>query len=383
MSAKDSGCETIGSSSLDVAQKESDDEGRDYYNAYEDLEVHYLMLTDSERNESYRKAIHSCRGLFEGKVVLDVGAGTGILSVLCAQAGAATVYAVEASNLATFIPGVATENGFSEVIKVLHQRVEDVELPCKVDIIVSEWMGFYLLHEGMLDSVLVARDRHLKPGGKLFPETASIWCAPCSIPKYYDFWEDVAGCRLKSIGEAWRKLKSRQPQVVELQNEDLLCDASKLCTLDLNRVTKNELDCISKSFVASSNRDGKYEGLCMWFSCEFPKMDDEAEATVLWTGPGKPSTHWKQTAIMLTDPVEVEECCPIAWELKLERRGPDCRNYNIELTELDPEKQDHPVPCKCYYTKCTVIRAYLEMLDKKENDDAERNSDPDSDTSVE
>lgn len=48
-----------------------------------------------------------------------------------------------------------------------------------MDIIVSEWMGFYLLHEGMLDSVIFARDNFLKPGGSIFPDSASIHCAPC------------------------------------------------------------------------------------------------------------------------------------------------------------------------------------------------------------
>lgn len=49
----------------------------------------------------------------------------------------------------------------------------------KVDIIVSEWMGHFLLHEGMLDSVIVARDKFLRPGGLIFPENATLFSAPC------------------------------------------------------------------------------------------------------------------------------------------------------------------------------------------------------------
>lgn len=65
--------------------------------------------------------------------------------------------------------------------QVIHSKVEDLVLPnyTKVDVLVSEWMGFYLLHEGMLDSVLFARDRFLKYGGEMFPETAAIYIAPC------------------------------------------------------------------------------------------------------------------------------------------------------------------------------------------------------------
>lgn len=70
---------------------------------------------------------------------------------------------------------------FTIILQVINSKVEDIELPnnIKVDAIVSEWMGFYLLHEGMLDSVLLSRDKFLKENGQMFPETACIYVAPC------------------------------------------------------------------------------------------------------------------------------------------------------------------------------------------------------------
>lgn len=64
---------------------------------------------------------------------------------------------------------------------MIHSKVEDMVLPdnVKVDAIVSEWMGFYLLHEGMLDSVIVARDKFLKEDGEMFPKYAVTYVAPC------------------------------------------------------------------------------------------------------------------------------------------------------------------------------------------------------------
>lgn len=61
---------------------------------------------------------------------------------------------------------------------VIQGTMESVELPEKVDIIISEWMGYFLLRESMLDSVLVARDKYLKPGGSLFPSHANMYIAP-------------------------------------------------------------------------------------------------------------------------------------------------------------------------------------------------------------
>lgn len=123
----------------------------------------------------------------------------GILSIFCAQAGAKKVYAVEASNLAKLIPLVAKENNLEEKIEVIQNKVEDVSEDSieKVDIIVSEWMGFYLVHEGMLDSVIVARDRFLKENGLMFPSVAKIYAAPCQLPSYNEFWDDIFGVSMK------------------------------------------------------------------------------------------------------------------------------------------------------------------------------------------
>lgn len=57
--------------------------------------------------------------------------------------------------------------------------MEEITLPEQVDIIVSEWMGFYLFHEGMLDSVITARDKFLKPRGLIFPEISTLYSSPC------------------------------------------------------------------------------------------------------------------------------------------------------------------------------------------------------------
>jgi len=103
-----------------------------------------------------------------------VGAGTGILSLFSYQAGAKKVYAVEASPMANTLKEIVKANNAEQVITVINKKVEDVELPDKVDIIVSEWMGFYLLHESMLDSVLNARDKHLKENGIMMPSSPAF-----------------------------------------------------------------------------------------------------------------------------------------------------------------------------------------------------------------
>lgn len=73
---------------------------------------------------------------------------------------------------------IVEANGLSDKITLLQGKMEEVELPFpKVDIIISEWMGYFLLYESMLDTVLYARDRYLVPDGKIFPDKATLYIA--------------------------------------------------------------------------------------------------------------------------------------------------------------------------------------------------------------
>ncbi len=86
---------------------------------------------------------------------MDVGSGTGLLSLFSAQAGAKHVYAVEASpGIYELSKAIIQANKLENKVTVINGEIEKIELPVEhVDIIVSEWMGFYLVHESMLGFV--------------------------------------------------------------------------------------------------------------------------------------------------------------------------------------------------------------------------------------
>lgn len=68
-------------------------------------------------------------------------------------------------------------------IDLIHATVEEAKLPVeKVDIIISEWMGYFLLYEGMLDSVIAARKKYLKPDGYLMPNKCILYLVGLSDP---------------------------------------------------------------------------------------------------------------------------------------------------------------------------------------------------------
>jgi protein arginine N-methyltransferase 1 len=87
---------------------------------------------------------------------------------------------------------IVERNGMSDKITLLQGKMEEVKLPFdKVDIIISEWMGYFLLYESMMDTVLYARDKYLKPDGLIFPDKATIYMAGIEDG---DYKEEKIGC---------------------------------------------------------------------------------------------------------------------------------------------------------------------------------------------
>jgi len=87
---------------------------------------------------------------------------------------------------------IVAANGMSEKITLLQGKMEEVSLPYpKVDIIISEWMGYFLLYESMLDTVLYARDKYLAPKGLIFPDKATLFVAGIEDGSYK---EEKIGC---------------------------------------------------------------------------------------------------------------------------------------------------------------------------------------------
>jgi type I protein arginine methyltransferase len=114
-----------------LCAKMSFNSNKDYYfGSYSHFNIHEEMIRDRARTEAYKKAIEQNRHLFQGKTVLDIGTGTGILSLFAAQCGAKTVYAVDNADIAEFAKYIIEKNGFSKVIKVIKRKIEDVtEIP--------------------------------------------------------------------------------------------------------------------------------------------------------------------------------------------------------------------------------------------------------------
>jgi type I protein arginine methyltransferase len=269
---------------------------------YAEFEVHRTMIRDRIRTEAFRRAIESV--VRPGDIVLDFGAGSGILSVFAAQAGAARVYAVEQTTIAVLAQETVIANGFDEVIHVVQGDVLDIEPPERVDVIISEWLGGFGIDEGMLVPLTAARDRWLKPGGVMIPNSVTAWTALVRdryLEEMVNFLRnnpynlDLNDLVEKTLNEIHYSGSFRHLAVADRGSEP-----GRLWTTDGELITLEQAAAPSEvETLLRVTERGTANALALWFSAEL------APGISLSVGPGDPPTHWGMTTAPLSSPVEL------------------------------------------------------------------------------
>ncbi|KAM3321136.1 putative protein arginine N-methyltransferase 1.2 [Capsicum chacoense] len=273
-----------------------------YFDSYSHFGIHEEMLKDVVRTKTYQNVIYKNSFLFKDKVVLDVGAGTGILSLFCAKVGAKHVYAIECSSMADMAQEIVKQNGFSNVITVIKGKVEEIDLPVpQVDIIISEWMGYFLLYENMLDTVLYARDKWLVKDGLVLPDKASLYLTAIEDADYkedkIEFWNSVYGFDMSCI----RKQAMMEPIVDTVDQNQIATNCQLLKTMDISKMTSGDAS-FTAPFKLVAERDDYIHALVAYFDVSFTKCH---KLLGFSTGPKSRGTHWKQTVLYLEDVLTV------------------------------------------------------------------------------
>ncbi|KAK6913775.1 hypothetical protein RJ641_021096 [Dillenia turbinata] len=307
-----------------------------YFHYYGQLLHQQNMLQDFVRTGTYYAAVMENRADFIGRVVVDVGAGSGILSLFAAQAGAKHVYAVEASEMAEYACKLISGNpSLSQRITVVKGKVEEVELPEKADILISEPMGTLLVNERMLESYVIARDRFLGSNGKMFPTIGRIHMAPFSDEYLYVevankalFWQqqNYFGVDLTPLyGSAFQGYFS-QP-VVDAFDPRLLVAPPTSHVIDFTSIKEEDLYEIEipLKFIASVGT--RMHGLACWFDVLF---DGSVVQRWLTTAPGAPTTHWYQLRCVLSQPLYVMAGQEITGQLRMVAHS--AQSYTLYLT---------------------------------------------------
>ncbi|KAM3408772.1 hypothetical protein ACQJBY_001689 [Aegilops geniculata] len=325
-----------------------------YFKAYSHIGVHEEMLKDHVRTNTYRNAIMHHKDLISGKV-----------------------YAVDASDIALQAMEIVRENELSDKVIVLHGRIEDVEIEEKVDVIISEWMGYMLLYESMLGSVIFARDKWLKPGGLILPSHASLYLAPITNSHRYQdsiyFWRDVYGIKMSCMMPLAKQCTFMEPSVETISGENVLTWPTVVAQVDCYTIQAPDLETITAAYKFTSMLQAPLHGFAFWFDVEFngpvrQKFKKQASqpldvnmqnsnpsnkkkkadvSIVLSTAPEDAPTHWQQTLLYLFEPIELKKDQIMEGSVTISQSQQHARFLNICLKYFTGDQ---------WYVKESVMR---------------------------
>ncbi|KAI0974390.1 HNRNP arginine N-methyltransferase [Xylaria arbuscula] len=312
--------------------------------------IHEEMLKDEVRTKSYMNAIVQNKHLFKDKVVLDVGCGTAILSMFAVKAGAKHVIGVDMSTIIFKAKEIVKVNGMEDKITLIQGKMEEIELPFpKVDIIISEWMGYFLLYESMLDTVLYARDKYLAKDGLIFPDKATIFVCGIEDGDYKDekigFWDNVYGFDYSPL----KATALSEPLVDTVEVKAAVTDPSSVVTLDLYTCTTADL-AFSIPFSLKCRRDDFVHALVAWFDIDFTACHKTVRFS---TGPHTKYTHWKQTVFYLQDVLTVQQDEDVTCTLVVKPNEKNRRDLDIQIDyKLETQDPTRQAQGSCTYKMC-------------------------------
>jgi len=323
-----------------------------YFQYYAKCTNQQNMMQDSVRTTTYRRAIIENPDDFRGKRVMDIGAGSGLLSFFAAQAGASLVYAVEASSMGEVIQLLADSNNFpGSKIEVVTRPLETItdEVVGKVDCLVSEPIGTFLFNERMMESYLVARDRFLKPGGKMFPNVGNLCIAPFSdAMMHYEqmsknaFWKNsnFYGIDLSAAVPRCTKEHFRQP-IVDYINPDCLVAKHIEKRFDFATISVESLHKIEIPFDFEIQQPCLVHGIAGWFDAYFEGTNT---TVLLSTAPWCPGTHWYQIRFPIETPLAVNAGQRLEGTLTMEANNLQSYYVRLEMRIKGTEIYSH-APC--------------------------------------
>ena len=286
------------------------------------------MIADPVRMDAYAAALR--RVVRPGSTVLDVGTGTGIFAMLACQLGAARVYAVDPCGAIAAAREIAEANGFAERIHFLDERIEDVALPERVDVMISDMRGALPFDGVHLRAIAGARERFLASDGVMIPLRDELWGAPVEAPELYAgnlriFEANAFGLEMAEA----RRLVVNTPWSASQAHANLVAEPAHLATVDYGALDSPDLQTRARFRVAS---DGTAHGLLLWFDAKL------AEGIGFSNAPGGRDTVYGRVCLPFQAPIALAAGDALAIDLDATLIGGDyVWSWNTEVRGSDPD----------------------------------------------
>ena len=326
-----------GSKSSSGITRLNEDPNSGYFGSYSHYSIHEEMLKDKVRTESYQKFILSNADIFQNSSVLDVGCGTSILSMFSAKAGAKRVIGIDFSEIAYKAIDIVKENELDNIIEIIKDKAEDIEIKGKVDVIISEWMGYFLIFESMLDTIVYCRDNYLSPNGCVYPDKFNIKLLALGDDDLYSskvhYWKNVYDFRMTTMKSSLLE----EPLVQNAKSDKILSEPSTVIEYDIMSVKIEEIE-FDKMFQFKITKVGIFSAIVGYFDVGFER--NVKYPVYFSTCPFSEPTHWKQTIFLLKESFSVNVGDIINGRMFCKKNKKDHRALDIAIYLLDNEKKE-------------------------------------------
>jgi len=271
------------------------------------------MIADRTRMDAHAEALR--RIVTPASVVVDIGAGTGIMSLLACQAGARRVYAIEPSAAVQILVQAARDNGCGERLTVLQKLSTEVTLPERADVIVSDMRGVLPPHRTHFADIIDARARWLAPDGRMLPDTDTLRLAVVTAPEVFQrrqsVWQSAPyGLVLRSALEFVANTLER----VGAEPEQLLSDPVTCARFHYPTLSDRA---VRASGTCAIKRGGIAHGLLVWFDTVL------VEGVGYSNAPGMPGEIYGHMLFPWPDAVPLQVGDAIGFDLRADPVGAD------------------------------------------------------------
>lgn len=274
------------------------------------MNPHYYrqLLSQPQRLAAMRAAIEA--SVRSGDVVVEVGTGLGTYAIWAARAGASRVYAIEPARVADVAARVLAASGEGETIRLLRGRVEEVELPERADVLITEDFTPWFFDQHLHDILLYVRERVLAEGGRVIPGRVVLQAAPWGGPpppeedsSETSLWKHRAGSEGADLHDvegidftALHELVRNMPDAAGIPEGGLLAPACDLFDWDLARVRPGVHHARGEWEV---EREGSVWGIGVWALLHLSPGISYSNA------PGAGEMSWGQGHFPVDPPLEV------------------------------------------------------------------------------
>ncbi|MFY2557167.1 50S ribosomal protein L11 methyltransferase [Corallococcus terminator] len=261
---------------------------------------HFAMLNDTERNQAFASALQSW--VKPGDLVLDVGAGSGVLSMMAVRAGARAVVSCEVVEpVAHIARRIVEANGLSDRISVVAKQSSLLalgrELPARADLLVTETVDCGLLGEGILPIIRHARQELLKESARIIPAKARVFFSllESSVIHRINYTKEAGGFDVSLFNRF--STQEYFPVRISTWSHALLSPRTEALAFDFAR---DSLEPRTLRVPVTPSRSGVVHGVLFWFEL------DLGGGIFLSNSPDNPASHWMQAVQCFETPLRVE-----------------------------------------------------------------------------